>query len=314
MSIDRAAAWQLAKRALTLLFFVAVAALIARQASRIDWSSVLASVHAYPTRTLLLAAACAATSHAIYCGYDLIGRHQTHHALPKRQVAAIGFVSYAFNLNLGSLVGGVAFRYRLYSRRGLSAQTITQVLLLALLTNWLGYLLVGGLSFTLHPIALPPDWGLDNEGLRWLGAALLAPVLAYLGLCFGSKPRAWTWHGARVRLPTGRIALLQLGLSALNWLLIGAAVYTLMPRQFAYADVLAVLLVAAIAGVITHVPAGLGVLETVFVTLLSYRAPANELLAALIVYRAFYYLMPLALASALFFAVDRRSSAAGASA
>jgi hypothetical protein len=31
----------------------------------------------------------------------------------------VTFISYAFNLNLGSLVGGVAFRYRLYSRLGL---------------------------------------------------------------------------------------------------------------------------------------------------------------------------------------------------
>lgn len=314
MTLDRATAWRLAKRVLTLLFFVAVAALLARQAGQIEWSSVLASVRAYPGATLLRAAALAAASHAVYCTYDLIGRHQTGHALPRRQVAAIGFVSYAFNLNLGALVGGIAFRYRLYSRRGLPTETITQVLLLSLLTNWLGYLFAGGLTFALRPIALPPEWALDSEGLRWLGAALLAPVFAYLGLCFGSKPRAWSWRGARVRLPTGRIALLQLGLSTLNWLLIGGAVATLMPHPLVYPEVLAVLLVAAIAGVITHVPAGLGVLEAVFVTLLSHRAPADQLLAALIVYRALYYLTPLALAAPLFFAVDRRGRPAGASA
>ena len=35
-------------------------------------------------------------------------------------VMAVNFVSYAFNLCIGSLVGGVGFRYRLYSRLGLA--------------------------------------------------------------------------------------------------------------------------------------------------------------------------------------------------
>ena len=37
----------------------------------------------------------------------------------------VTFVSYVFNLNLGSLVGGVAFRYRLYSRLGNHAHVHT---------------------------------------------------------------------------------------------------------------------------------------------------------------------------------------------
>ena len=52
----------------------------------------------------------------------------------------------------------------------------------------------------------------------------------------------------------------------------------------------------AIAGVITHVPAGLGVLEAVFIALLSHQLGRNELLAALILYRFLYYLAPLLLA------------------
>ena len=63
---------------------------------------------------------------------------------------------------------------------------------------------------------------------------------------------------------------------------------------------------AAVAGVITHVPAGLGVLEAVFVTMLSSRLPAAQLLAGLLAYRAVYYLLPLAVAAALFAHVEWR--------
>ena len=72
---------------------------------------------------------------------------------------------------------------------------------------------------------------------------------------------------------------------------------------------LSVLLIAAVAGVITHVPAGLGVLEAVFVALLSHQVPKGELLGALLAYRAVYYLGPLVLATAAYLLVEARAKA-----
>src|SRR5205085_269973 len=132
------------RRVLALLFFAAVAVLLARQARRIDWVDVLRVLAAYPHSTLLAAAALAAASHAVYSSYDLLGRAWTGHRLPPGRVVAITFVSYAFNLNFGALVGGIAFRFRLYSRCGLDAPTVTRLLGLSLATNWLGYLVLAG--------------------------------------------------------------------------------------------------------------------------------------------------------------------------
>ena len=61
------------------------------------------------------------------------------------------------------------------------------------------------------------------------------------------------------------------------------------------------------AGVITHVPAGLGVLEAVFVALLSHQLPQHELLAALVAYRVTYYLAPLAIAAATLLVMESRA-------
>jgi uncharacterized protein (TIRG00374 family) len=80
-----------------------------------------------------------------------------------------------------------------------------------------------------------------------------------------------------------------------------------LEQKIAFATVLAVLLVAAVAGVITHVPAGLGVLETVFVVLLSHQLPRSELLAALLAYRGIYYLAPLALATIIYLVLEVRA-------
>ena len=292
------------RRALTILFFAAVLGLVAHHARSIDWGSVWGALRAYSVGTLLLASGFAAASHALYCGYDLIGRHETGHRLPSLKVVGICFTCYAFNLNLGSLVGGVALRYRLYARLGLQAETITKILALSVVTNWLGYSFVAGCVFLFAGPTMPPGWELGSEGLRWLGAALLFAAATYVGLCSLSTRREWSVRGHALRLPSGPIAALQLVLSATNWMLIGGVVWVLLQHRIDYASVLGVLLIAAVAGVIAHVPAGLGVLEAVFIALLSHRIPQTELLAALLAYRAIYYLVPLALASGVFVALE----------
>ena len=289
-----------ARRALAILFFLAVIALVGEHARHVDWQAVGTALRAYAPGTLLSAASLAAASHALYCSYDLIGRHETGHRLPPRQVVGVGFTSYAFNLNLGSLVGGVALRYRLYARLGLNLDVSTRILALSVLTNWLGYFCVAGCVFLFAPPAMPPGWELGTEGLRWVGAALLLSAAAYVAACFAFRRRKWRLGGHSVRLPSGRIAVLQLAASAANWMAIGAVVWVLLQNRVDYPATLAVLFVAAVAGVVAHVPAGLGVLEAVFIALLSHRVPQAELLAALLAYRGIYYLAPLLLAFGVF--------------
>ncbi len=299
--------WPALKRLLTFAFLALVFTLIVTQAREIDWPAVLEALRELAPSTLAAAAGLAACSYAVYASFDLLGRRYAGHQLPAPLVLAITFVCYALNLNLGSLVGGVALRYRLYSRFGLDTAVITRVLALSLVTNWLGYLLLAGLVFALRPPPLPADWALSAAGLRGLGAMLIAGVLAYLGLCAFARGRSRSWRGHEFTLPSARVALLQLAVSSINWLLIAGVVYVLLQQRIDYPTVLAVLLVGAVAGVITHVPAGLGVLEAVFIALLSSQLPQHELLAALLAYRAIYYLTPLLLATLLYAGIEARA-------
>ncbi|MEJ7687997.1 MAG: lysylphosphatidylglycerol synthase domain-containing protein [Variovorax sp.] len=299
--------WPWAKRIGIWVFFGLVAWLLVRQARTVDWSEVLDSVARIPLPMLLAGGALAASSFVLYSTYDLLGRHLTGHPLGAGTVMGVTFISYAFNLNLGSLVGGVAFRYRLYSRLGLDNDTITRVLGFSMLTNWFGYLVVAGAAFCFWPMTLPPDWKIDSGGLRILGAALLLLAGAYLVLCAVAKERVWYIRGHELQTPTLRMALLQMAMSCANWSLIGGVIWLLLQQQVSYPHVLAVLLVAAVAGVITHVPAGLGVLEAVFVALLSHEVPQGRLLGALLAYRAIYYLLPLAIATVAYLVTEMRA-------
>lgn len=296
--------WPWLKRILTVAFFALVAVLIARYAQRIDWQEVWHSLTGLPLAVLAAAAGLCWGSHLLYSCFDQLGRHYTGHSLRPLRVMQVTFISYAFNLNFGSLVGGIAFRYRLYSRLGLDVPTITRVLTLSMLTNWLGFLLLAGLVFTIAPLQLPPSWELDSGGLRLLGMALLAACAAYMLLCAWSPRRSWTVRGHEIILPPLRMALVQLGISSLNWMLMAGAVTVLLQGKVDYAAVLSVLLLGAVAGVITHVPAGLGVLEAVFITLLSHRVPEVQLIGALLAYRALYYIAPLCVAALLLLRVE----------
>jgi uncharacterized membrane protein YbhN (UPF0104 family) len=305
--------WPWAKRLLKIAFFAAVAWLLVRQARSVEWEEVLAILREHPKEGLLLAALLAAASHLLYSCFDLLGRHVTGQTVATRKVMTVNFISFAFNLNMGTLIGGIAFRYRLYSQLGLGADVVTRVVGMSILTNWLGYLLLAGMLFWWWPIPLPPGWKLDMRGQQWLGFALFVAALVYVLLCARARRRNFTIKDYEIALPSLRLALLQLLMSCVNWLLNAGVLFMLMERKVAFTEVLGALLVSAIAGVLAHIPAGLGVLEAVFVALLSQRLPTSELIAALLAYRAVYYLIPLALALLVYLVFELRVKAAAAS-
>ncbi|HYF21264.1 MAG TPA: lysylphosphatidylglycerol synthase domain-containing protein [Ramlibacter sp.] len=299
--------WPWLKRILTFAFFALVAWYSIRYARNVDWREVWQTIQATPRGVLLSAAGLVACSYAIYCSYDLLGRHYTGHRLAKWKTWQVNFISYAFNLNMGSLVGSIAFRYRLYGRLGLDVPTITRIMTLSILTNWLGYFLLGGAVFAIAPLELPPDWKMGSDGLRWLGVGVLAVGLAYVAGCFFSNQRSVTFRGHELILPPPKMAVIQVVAATTNWAIMGGIIFTLLQGKVDYFSVLSVLLVGAVAGVITHVPAGLGVLEAVFIALLSHRVPEGQLLAALLTYRALYYIGPLLVAAAVYLLVEARA-------
>lgn len=301
--------WFWVKRVTTIAFFILIPTLLYFQARNIDWQEVGQTLRNYPNTILLLGAAIALVSYMVYCGYDLLSRYYTGHKLPVRQVVPVTFVCYAFNLNMGAFVGGVALRYRLYSRLGLDVPTITWVLTLSMVTNWLGYIILAGGIFTFGLITLPEQWEIGATGLRLIGIGLLIAAAAYLLACGWSKRRVWHWRGHEILLPPLHTALIQAGLGALNWSLMALLIYLFMPEGAFYPTILGILMISSIAGVITHIPAGLGVIEVVFITLLQHEFAKSDLLAALIAYRAVYFLFPLAIACVVYLILEKRSKA-----
>lgn len=300
--------WRMAKKILTVLFFIAVVVLLVIYAQKIDWQDVWKVIRDYNRMALLSAIGLVIASYLIYGCYDLLGRAYCGHKLAKRQVMLVSFICYAFNLTLSTWVGGIGMRYRLYSRLGLSGATITRIFSLSITTNWLGYILLGGFIFSAGMVQVPERWYISQQSLQILGVVLLLISAFYLGACAFAKKRHMTIKGQRLVLPSWRFALLQMAVSSLNWMAMGAIIWLLLGSQVDYFLVLGVLLVSSIAGVIVHIPAGIGVLEAVFIAMLSgEEISRGAIIAALLAWRALYYFLPLLLATLCYLILESRA-------
>ncbi|WP_045854548.1 lysylphosphatidylglycerol synthase domain-containing protein [Raoultella terrigena] len=290
--------WRLARRILSGLFFIAVAVLLVVYAQKIDWPEVWKVIRGYNRAALLGAFGLVIVSYLIYGCYDLLGRAYCGHRLAKRQVMLVSFICYAFNLTLSTWIGGIGMRYRLYSRLGLRGATITRIFSLSITTNWLGYVVLGGIVFSAGLVPLPARWYISQETLRIIGIAMLLTSTLYLWACAFAKRRHLTIKGQRLVLPSWRFALLQAALSCANWLVMGVIIWLLLGQEVSYFLVLGALLVSSIVGVVVHIPAGIGVLEAVFIAMLSAEPISRgAVIAALLAYRLLYYFLPLAIAT-----------------
>ncbi|AXU95863.1 lysylphosphatidylglycerol synthetase family protein [Erwinia persicina] len=300
--------WKRTRKVLTGLFFLAVIVLLVVYARQVNWGDVWDVVINYNRVAIFGSVALVVVSYLTYGLYDLIGRAYCGHKLEKRQVMLVSFICYAFNLTLSTWVGGVAMRYRLYSRLGLEGSTITRIFSLSIATNWLGYVLVAGVVFSAGMVSVPGGWFIGAGTLRITGIALLAFVVVYLALCAFSRRRHWTIKGQKLALPSLRMALIQFAVSSANWLVMGAIIWLLLMQKVDFPQVLGVLLISSIAGVIIHIPAGIGVLEAVFLALLQGEPISHgAIIAALLAYRVLYFIAPLLLALVLYLWLESRA-------
>jgi len=240
-----------------------------------------------------------ALGYAVMPLYDLFALDAIGRKLPKPHVALISFISYAFSNTLGMamLVSG-SIRYRFYIQAGLSTLDVAKVVLFCTLSFWLGLFAITGTTLLLVPIPLGLPLG------HWrllLGLVLcLIPLLWLAGGALLRRPlKVWRW---KVQLPPLATGLRQVFVGALDWGLAAAVLYALMPDSLAlhFGSFLAIFALAQIAGLISHVPGGLGVFEAVM--LAGFGATGNQalsapILGALAAFRGVYYLLPLCAAT-----------------
>lgn len=268
-------------------------------AQRIAINDVFTSARALSPGAIVLALCLTVASYVLVTVYDVIALRHIARPVAYARAALASFLGSAFGNNLGfSVVTSASVRYRIYAPAGLSAIEIAAVSTMCTYTAVLGMITILAIAMifgegavtdaAIHvPVALRRFFGiLILVGLGWL--------------LWTTRHRSITLHNRYwpIRFPSAKVTLVQILLGTTDVLLVGTIVYLLLPTTSAtdYLSFLGVIVLAMMAGGISHVPGGIGVFESVLLLGLPQVSSAAVLGAALL-FRCIYYLTPLSVAA-----------------
>lgn len=260
------------------------------------------ALDAIPRKSLLISFVWTVLSYGVLTFYDRLGTIYAGKIVSYARVAFASFCAYALSHNLGfAAVSGAAVRYRLYAHWGLTPLQIGKVVAFCSLTFALGAMVLGGIILFNDPKAVP-FFGdtLPVMLLYGIGALMWALVATYVLLSkFLGKVRLF---GHEVELPSWKMAFLQVGLATVDVAVTAAIMHALLPptQGLTYLRFLGVYLASYTAGLAANVPGGLGVFDTAMLLGLSPYLEPPQIIGAIVVFRLYYYIIPLFLAGGLF--------------
>ncbi|MFI5311672.1 MAG: bifunctional lysylphosphatidylglycerol flippase/synthetase MprF [Gemmatimonadales bacterium] len=270
--------------------------------ARYDVRQVRSDLAQIPASDVLAAVGFTACGYLMLILYHALAQRYVGREMPAQRTAFVGFVSYAISNALGfPLLLGGGVRYRLYNAWGLSSAEIALIVGFISTSFWLGVLAVAGTTLLIEPRATPQLLGISLSSLRPLGALMLLGIAGYL-LASVLRQKPMRLFGWEVSVPRPRLALMQVVVASVEWVFAAAALWTLLPARvpgLSFAVFLSAFVLGNAAGVVSHVPGGLGVFEWILLGLLGDYVPASSLIGVVIVYRVVYYLLPLGLAATM---------------
>ncbi len=295
-------AWQRVLPAVLTVALAAVGILVLHhELRRYRYRDIATAVQSLPASAVAIAIALTASSYVVLTWYDRLALRYVGRPLPAPRVTFVSFIAYAFSQTLGfPLLTGGTVRYRLYTASGLTTIDIAHAVTFTSATFWLGVLTIGGGVLIADPatsatlLHVPPSVALV------LGPFFVAISVAYLALT-ALRRAPISIRGWELPVPRPLLSAGQLLLSTADWTLAGAVLYVLLPVHLrpAFPGFLSAFLLAQVAGLVSHVPGGLGVFDSIMLLLLEDRIPASSLLASLVVFRVVYYLLPFAVAATM---------------
>ena len=290
-----------------LLVFGVAAVVLHSTLSKFKVADVLAYLGAIPRSAVVAGLLLTVVSYWWLGFYDVLAQRYARKPVAYGRTVLAAFVAYAFGHNL-ALAGftAAAVRLRLYGASGLTAIEIATVSAFCSATSMIGLATLASASLLLQPLQIATALHIDARLPVALGAVLFAVVFTYfVWAAFARKPLEF--RGWALRQPGPRIAAAQLALGVTDFSLAALVLWLLLPpeAQIGYFAFTGMYAGALAAGLLSHVPGGLGVFEAAIVLMLP-EVPTDRLLGALVAYRAIYYIAPLLVGGLTLLTVELR--------
>jgi len=270
-----------------------------REFHDIHWDQLVGELRAVPLRALVLGFGFTLASYALLVLFDWQGLRLVDKHVPWPRLAATSFVANALghSLGLAPLTGGTV-RLKGYGDAGVGLADIGRIAVQVSLAFVLGAWTLAGLTLAAAPAHLAAVLPGAPAFWRGLGVAILALLLLGLAL-LRREPRLLAIGRLSLRLPSRSVAVVALVVSAAELCCAAAALYVLLPEAGApdFLGFVGSYVIAILAGVVSTVPAGLGVFEWTMIQTLP-AIDRSALLASIVAYRLVYYGLPLLLALA----------------
>ena len=252
---------------------------------QIDTAAIMALFHALEPHRWAIAALCTAASLTAVGFYDVTVARLMQLPVSDRAAFAAGWRATAIAQSLGfGVITGALVRWRLLGLHGKDGLWVaTKMTGLVTASYFYGWVVIAGLCAVIAPGLPPQIWWLGVLAL-WVGFSL-----AVISLRGGS-------YGAHSHPPIAALGRV-IGLTFIDTLAACAVIYCFLPEGYApFLMLYASFLIAYSLGMISGVPGGVGPFEMCLLALL---APLNPepLLAAILGYRAVYFLAPALIAA-----------------
>lgn len=288
---------------LGLLLMVAAIVVVQHELRHLRISDIRHAMEAIPARQMWMAVGCTLLSYFILSFYDRLAVIQVGYSkLPFRRAAFAAFCSYVLSHNLGfSAVSGAAVRYRLYRNWGVNSFAIAQIIAFCSATYLLGAAELIGAVLIWEPTVLPGiGHRVPASVLAVIGALMWCGVAAYIGLAF--KVREFRFRKWVVELPSPRMAIMQTLVATAEVAATASIAFVLLPPSAGvdFGSFLAIYIASYTAGLVASVPGGLGVFDGAMLLALGPYMPAPQILGMVLIFRLFYYIIPLFLAGIMF--------------
>ncbi len=287
---------------LGLALLIGAIYVVQREFRHLRMKDIGEALSAIPAQALVFSFVWTVLSYFILTFYDRLGTIYAGHKVSYGRVAFASFCAYSLSHNLGfAAVSGAAVRYRLYAHWGLTPLQIAKTVAFCSLTFGLGGMVLGGAILFLEPRAIP-FFGqhLPKMALYGVGVLLWAIVLGYVTLSrvFG-RIRVF---GHEIELPGWRMAIIQVLLATVDVATTATIFFALLPHAegLTWLIFLGVYVASYTAGLAANLPGGIGVFDTAMLFGLEPFMSAPHIVGAILVFRLYYYVIPLFLAGSLF--------------
>ena len=281
----------------------------------INPDQVRESLAAVPPQALLGALLATVLGFLVMLAYEWSASRYANVNLPPSILALGGFCAFAIGNAVGlSALSGGSVRYRLYGRNGLGAGDVARMSLFASLSLGVSLPILAAVAALFDLEDASAALHLSEPVLAALAVAILVAATAVVLLVSRKRlaerpaPGCWQVDLGRfsLRLPGLRIGLMQLLISSLDVLIAASVLYLLLPDAPPFSSFVLVYMLALAAGVLSHVPGGVGVFEAVLLAAFSSRIDPAGLVAAMLLYRLLYVVLPLVAAGLLLLAAEAR--------